>query len=178
MTKIEIYKELLAVATKHLEVVKENIIQDLTTALNEAEMSALFNIELEHYGPSHYKVKGNYNEWFRILYSPNISWSDDGQQPENEWLYVMSFPCGAYTLSDSYPEQTFQDLFEELKGMGAKYCDTVNHSLYFPPERTKEVVENYKQIYKKYANMVQSEVKKKRKQELIKELTKLESNDE
>lgn len=178
MNKIETYKLLLNIATQQAGIVSESIIRDLTEDLKEAEMSELFGLELACRGYNHYSVRGNCNEWFRILYSPQISWSDDGKQPENEWLYVMSFTTGAYMFGDSYPEETFQAMFEELKEMGAKYCDTVNHSLYFPPEHTKEVVENYKQIYKKYANMVQSEVNKKRKQELIEELTRLESNDE
>ena len=79
-----------------------------------------------------------------------ISWSDDGLQPDDEWLLSISYPTGAYIFGDSYPKSLFQEYFLELKAIGAKYCDTANHRLYFNHENAKQAYEFKGDIFRKY----------------------------
>ena len=103
-----------------------------------------------------------------------ISCPDNGKQPEDEWLYCIRFTSGAYVFSGQYPTETFNAFFQELKDFGTKYCDTVNHCLYFSPENAKEVYDNFWPIFNKYKGMVGEELKQRRKKELKEELAKLQ----
>ena len=177
MNKIEIYTALVTLVSSHKDLVDSKIFEVLVEALETSHVEELFGLELDRYGDQYYRVKDTYDDWFRILYyskeSPGLSWPDDNKQPRNEWGYVMSFPTGAYMFGDSYPVNTFNAMFQELKDMGAKYSDSVNHSLVFPPEIASKVIKSYPDICKKYQSMVQSELKEKRKIELQQELEKL-----
>lgn len=110
-----------------------------------------------------------------------IGCSDNGEQPSGEHLYIIRFPCGAYTLNDrsgeidKYPCETFNKMFNELKSFGPKYCDTPNNSLYFTSENAHLVHNAYIGIFKKYKGMVDDELKKQHLEKLKKEVEKLES---
>jgi len=175
--KIQAYKELLAVADKHLDVFKCNhSIRTLTEDLETLEISKLFNLELTYAGTKRYYIKGSYDNWTHVAFygeGSKISWSDDGRQPEDEWLYCVSFACGAYIFGEEYPTQTFQKFFNELKSFGPKYSDTVNKCLYFTSENAYKVHAAWKELFLKYKAQVQDELKAKRKQELEEELAKL-----
>jgi len=69
--------------------------------------------------------------WWGEKYGRHISWSDDGKQPEDELLLVISFPTGAYIFGDDYPTEFFKEFFQELKTYNPKYTDTTNKTLYF-----------------------------------------------
>ena len=107
-------------------------------------------------------------------YNRTIAWSDDGRQPEDERLYVISFPTGAYTFGREYPTKTFNNFFNELKTFGPKYTDTANHDLYFTKETAKSVHEKFQDIYKKYNSMVDAEIEEKKIESLKKELESLQ----
>jgi hypothetical protein len=88
-----------------------------------------------------------------------ISCSDNGKQPKNEWLLKISFSTGAYFFSQKYPEKLFDRFFDELKAYEPKYIDTVNHALYFSPEKSSKIVNDYQSIVEKYRADVKAEVK-------------------
>lgn len=106
-----------------------------------------------------------------------ISWSDDGKQPDNEWLLNISFSTGAYIFGEDYDSQKklFQDFFNELKSYLPDYCDTANKSLYWKLENAKGIYENFYNILKKYKDRNQSELKQRQADKLRKELAKIES---
>lgn len=95
-------------------------------------------------------------------YKREISCPDDGEQPENGWWLVISFPAGPYILHRDYPQHAFRGFFDELKAYGPKHVDTINGSLYFSldfdPQPARDVYHNYSQIYKKWCEAAQKEV--------------------
>ena len=176
---IEAYRDLLATAEKHPEVFEDDsTVKNIKYSLRRLEVSQRFGIPLEMHhneGPNSYRVVRAYDDWTRVaLHGPeSISWSDDGRQPEDEWLLCISFPTGAYIFGEAYPAATFDAFFAELKAFGAKYCDTNNSSLYFTEENSKAVYDAFWDIFKKYKALVTDELKAKRRAELEAELAKL-----
>lgn len=104
----------------------------------------------------------------------NISWPDDGRQPENETLLLIKFPTGAYIFGNHFPTDIFQKFFQELKSYGPKYLDSANKCLYFSLDNAAEVFNNYTKIYKKYKDIDISKNKARRVQQLKKELEELQ----
>ena len=179
--QIQAYKELQSVIEKYPEEFEHDYdLKTVIDTLERLEISEKFGIPLSGtYG--YYNVQGDYDNWTRVYYMDGevrkISWSDDGRQPEGEWLYCISFPSGAYTfgsaLTSTYPIETFKAFWDELKSFDPKYCDTVNHSMYFSEENSKAVYEAFWSIFNKYKGKVQDELKEQRKKELEAELAKL-----
>ena len=183
MNKIDAYKEILGVINKHKELLKDDyhidIADKIADRISLQEISKEFSINMKaDFNPnwcklSKYESIGMFGEDHRRT----ISWPDDGAQPENERLYMISFPTGAYIFGDSYPENTFRSFFDELKGYGAKYIDTTNSNLYFASEKASCVHDDFKAIFDKYRKLVGDEVKEKRIESLEEELTKLKKED-
>jgi len=108
-----------------------------------------------------------------------ISWSDDGRQPKDEWLLKIGFPTGPYLFGNGdffnkeYPVETFNAFFEELRSYGPKYSDTANHSLYFSSDNARRVYEDFEEIFNRHKTEVVNEMKRQKKQELEQELERL-----
>ncbi len=187
--QIAAYKDLLKVVKKHSEVFKAqsvaldfNYIKGIIEAL---EVSERFGVPLNGLQSGDWlRIENVYDDWtalgkFGKKHGREVSWSDNGKQPKDEWLYKIGFPCGAYTFGGDglwnrdYPEKTFDAFFEELKSYGAAYSDTVNHCLYFREDVSKIVYEDFWGLFDKYKGMVADEIKEQRKQELQKELESL-----
>lgn len=100
----------------------------------------------------------------------SISWSDDGRQPLNEMLLVLSFPTGAYIFDGDYPKPVFKDFFDELKTYNPKYSDSHNSSLYFELENGAKVFNDFWDIFNKHKQKVDDWKKKERIKGLQKEL--------
>lgn len=183
--QIKAYKDILKVAKKHSEIVDVDRLtldtKSLESAIKALEISDRFGIPLRCLSYSYYMyVKNSYDDWTGLTFYTEtdeqpIGCPDDGRQPKNEWLYVMRFTCGAYVFGDSYPTETFEAMFEELKSYGAAYSDRMNHALYFREDVAKDVHENFWPIFKKYKGLVEVELKEKRKKALAEELAKLEA---
>lgn len=180
--KIKAHKELLGVVKKYEDEFKRSSVASVHSIKGEIERlekEEEFGIQLTRAGDGHFSVAGAYDNWSRVLYfsddnGRSIGWSDDGRQPENEWLYIITFPTGAYIFGKPYPTETFQSFFMELKQFEPKYCDTANKELCFTPEKAKAVHESFWEIFGRHKAMVESELKKKRKVELLEELRKME----
>src|SRR5699024_2542344 len=71
------------------------------------------SIDYQRFGD---KVIGLFGE----KYKRTISWPVDGRQPEDEYLFTVSFPTGAYIFGDGgtfnkdYPTEFFQKFWLEL----------------------------------------------------------------
>lgn len=177
-SKINAYKELQSVIEKYPEEFKGDYnLYSIKESLQCLEMQQRFGIPLIYYGPEQYQVKNAFNNWTHLALYGNgncrISWPDNGEQPSNEWLYVISFPTGAYIFGDGYPENTFKAFWDELRAFSPKYCDTVNNNMYFTEENSKAVYDAFWGIFNKYKAMVADEMKEQRKKELEAELAKL-----
>ena len=177
MKRIDEYKKILAVVNECATVDNSMRLCDIEYAIKADELYGEFGFEgMGQYLYSDYVEVSDYEfiakygkDYYRI-----ISWSDDGRQPDNEWLYVISFPTGAYVFDSDYPKDTFNTFFNELKKYAPKYVDTANKSLYFSASNAKIAHNNFYEIFNKYKNLAAAENKKRRAEKLRKELEKLE----
>lgn len=165
--KLQAYQQLLEVALKNKEYIDSNIVADIKEHLDAIQKSIEFGLELSYNGPHHYVVKGGYDSWTRVLLISKdanqfIGCSDDGKQPQDEWLYLVGFTAGPYIfgsyLNNCYPIETFQQFFSELKGFEPKYCDSVNKALYFTADKAKAVHEAFWPLFNKYKALVKDEM--------------------
>lgn len=108
-----------------------------------------------------------------------ISFPDDGEQPEDGWYLRFSFSCGAYTFSGDYPTKSFNAFFSHLKSYGARYCDTVNNDLYFSLDKeldkARNVYRDYKDLFARYRKEGQEETLSKRIKDAETQLAKLKN---
>ena len=146
-----------------------------------AKLSEEFRIQLQRYNfeYTYCKLFGPADQSIALYgkdHRRTISWSDDGRQPENEWLYCVSFPSGAYFFGNSYPEEHFNAMFEELKGFGPKYSDTTNHNLYFDSSNAKGVHQQLPEIVKKYRDTLKEFEQTKEIENLEKRLQELKAS--
>jgi len=182
MKRIEAYKEILEVVTKHEAIVVSSgpissVKKQLENLIAIEDISSLFGIEItDRYAePDNIGLLG-FARMLRMGESMGreISWSDDGSQPDNELLYVLSFPSGAYTFSKDYPTESFNAFFEELASFGAKYRDTSNHNLYFTHETAGKVHAAFDEIFRRHRDGVGDELKRRKISDLQKQLAELE----
>lgn len=179
--KVKAYEEILKVIKKHSDLFQEDRVVPETSTIRDVlralDIQHRFGIPLKHLnqGGSSYSVERAYDDWTRVALfgDKSISWSDDGSQPDDEWLFRISFGCGAYIFGEAYPVDTFNAFFNELKSYSPKYVDSMNHGLYFTEEHAKAVYDNFWDIFNKYKAKVADEVKEQRKQKLLEELEKL-----
>lgn len=176
----EAYDEIREVMVKH----RDTVLCD-TGSLDEKASKHLFGIELqEKYGfdikldevcsTDYFNLRG----YMRIgLFGEKtrrtISWSDDGKQPENEYLLNISFPTGAYIFGDDYPTELFQQFFLELKSYNPKYSDTTNKNLYFTLESGSKVFNEFRTIINKYFEINKTDSRERKIKKLQGELEKL-----
>lgn len=179
--KIESYKKLIK-EIKRVEgaIADQNYTSDLVRELERRikmqEVRNLFGIqELPESSDANFiRIR----EWEKSIFYANtekpISWPDDGRQPKDEYLYQIRFPTGAYIFGSHYLTELFNRFWNELKTYNPKYIDTTNNCLYFSPENAAEIHYTYDEIYKKYKDQASDEQKKMKKEELKRELAKLE----
>lgn len=190
--RIQAYIEILDVVKKHEKTLNPLYNtrvpdpEDLSTVIRMLNVSKEFGIQIS---------EDSISEWMDVI-SPDgnhyrygfmnlglfhgdrqISWSDDGRQPKDEWLLKIGFPTGAYIFGDyfksEYPVETFDVFFDELKSYGPKYCDTANHSLYFSSDNARRVYEDFDEIFNRHKEGVVNEMKRQKKLQLEQELTRL-----
>ena len=182
--KIAAYEQILKIVNKNAEALGDDRVDiskhTLETVVHNLKISERFGIPLKHLaqGGQWLNVKSGYDDWTGIgLYGEKhnrtIGCSDDNTQPKDEWLFAIRFTTGAYIFGDSYPTNTFQAFWHELKAFGAKYSDSANSSLYFTEETAKNVYDNFWPLFKKYKEQVGEELKAQRKEKLLKELEEL-----
>lgn len=178
------YKKLIALAKKY----KDVCIIDPPDHLEYIAKNHLFGLELvEKYGlnldPK--KINTSWNNISEYLYigfydgeKARISWSDNDEQPDNEYLLSISFPTGAYIFgsssNDDYPSEFFQKFFNELRSYGPKFLDSVNHNLYYSLDNAKDVFSNFNSILKKYYELNKVDFNKRKAKKLREEAEKLE----
>jgi hypothetical protein len=184
---IDAYKEILALIEKcaaKVELdysVSNSYIYSLKSLIEKEEVSEKFQIKVPNCS-----IAGN-NGWYNLnnyehiglfgaKHKRTISWSDDGSQPEDEWLYVLSFSTGGYLFGEHYPKDLFTRFFRELKQYQPKYSDTANHTLYFTSDIAAQVHNDFPQILQRYKNLalVEEHCKAAKIEELREQLKTLE----
>lgn len=121
------------------------------------------------------ELKNNVHLTFIDGINSTISWSDNGEQPNGEYLIKFSYPTGAYIFGGDYPTDFFQKFFLELKTYNPDYIDSANHSLYFKLSNAKEIFNDYDSILKKYYELNKEDIKQRKIIDMQKELDKLKS---
>jgi len=189
------YREILDVCDKHIGLSDSAYMGDIKTMCESAKNHLAIIEWIEKYGidiPHNRQVYGsNYikmSEFISFSYYKDgmgdrekgcgkyISWSDDGSQPEDEWLLVISFPAGGYIFGEDYrgQKQLFQDFFNELKSYKPKYSDTCNSSMYWSMENAGKIYKDFIEILEKYRKRNKSELNDRKIQRLKEELAKAE----
>jgi len=105
----------------------------------------------------------------------SVSWSEDGKQPVNEWLYSVQFSTGAYILGDDYDYQQplFRQFFEELRTYKPDYQDLHNHCLYWKIENASTIYKEFYNILTKYKTLNREELDSRKIAKLQAEIDKL-----
>lgn len=182
MNKIEAYKAILTTVNNCIAATEidssVDIRSNLKMLIQLEEISAEFGVEIPNYyrhGSDWYKLSDFQTiEIYGEAHHRTISRSDDGSQPENEWLYVIRLPTGPYIFDKEYPIKTFQAFFNELKQFEPKYIDSANKTLYFTSEKSSAVHAASPEILQRYKGLVDAELKEKRIKALQDELEKLQ----
>jgi|688.fasta_scaffold196797_4 hypothetical protein len=175
----KVYDSILKIARKN----KELLNYDFQTLELKAKIH-LFAIELkEVYGLEidekridnikYKELKNNVHLTFMDGVNSKISWSDNGEQPNGEYLIKFSYPTGAYIFGEDYPCDFFKKFFLELKSFKPDYIDSANSNLYFKLENAKEIFNSYDTILKKYYDLNKEDVKQRAIIRMEKELEKL-----
>jgi hypothetical protein len=177
----KIYDSILKIARKNKDLLIYNF-----QSLELQAKNHLFGLELkEVYGLELDEKRINntrYNELKNNVYltyidgvNSTISWSDNGEQPNGEYLIKFSYSTGAYIFGSDYPTDFFKKFFLELKSYNPDYCDSANSSLYFKLENAKDVFNNYDSIIKKYYELNKEDFKQREIIRMQEELDKLKS---
>ena len=175
------YKEILNVMEKHSSAIVgdsvldisdrlkmligwEDVFDDFGFSINRSRLYGNDYVEISTYQYLAFYSKDNRRQ---------ISWSDDGRQPDGEWLYSVQFPTGGYIFSKDYPTKTFNAFFDELRSFKPKYSDTANHCLYFDSSNALSVYKKIGSLFDKYREKVADEVKQMKINELENEIEAL-----
>ena len=175
------YKEILKALNKY----KSEIVFDVDSLEIQAK-NHLFGVELvEKYGFNIDPKKIYSTDWQKMKENifigffdgerRDISWSDDGRQPNNETLLYISYPNGPYVFGDDYPKEFFQKFFMELKTYNPKYIDSANRGLYFSLENAGKIYNDYDSIMKRYHEENKEDLKQRKIKKMKDELAKLEA---
>ena len=177
MSTEKAYREIFEVLDKHKDIIVFDT-EDLRSksklhlygielkekhGLNVAPNS-VYSLDRQRFGD--YRTIGLYGE----KYNRTISWSDDGSQPDDELLLLISFPTGPFIFGEDYPEELFKKFFLELKSYGPKHVDTANKSLYFSIDKASKVFNEFNSILKKYDELNRVDYKRRQIAKLEEEL--------
>jgi hypothetical protein len=183
------YKQILKLINKHKDLITFDIEQLEKKAKDHLFFLQLkeeygFNLDPKQHNMPYNKYYNNFNSEYKSISwwgdkhpDRKISWSDDGKQPENEWLFKLSFSTGAYSLGSDYDgqQELFQQFFNELKTYSPKYLDTTNKSLYFSLDNAGKIFNEFDSILKKYVKLNQEDYKRRQIIKMEKELEKLKT---
>jgi hypothetical protein len=141
------------------------------------------NIKPEKINAIDYNSFGEFKKvgWFGEKYRRTISWSVDGRQPNDELLFTVSFPTGAFIFGDGsmfnkdYPTDFFKKFWLELKTYKPDYIDEVNHGLYWKIENAKDAFNSFDDVLGKYHELNREDIKQRRIQKMKEDLAKLEN---
>ncbi len=178
MTELEAYKKILTTIKECTEEAQLEPIglYGLEQLIKKEELQEEFGIRIVSVNSPEWFICSNYAAigLYGVSHNRTISWPDDGIQPQDEWLYQVSFPIGAYIFDPRYPSETFDKFFEELKAFKPKYTDSQNNNLYFTKETASKIHMKLPELIKKYGELAKDDIKVKKIAKLKEELKELE----
>lgn len=182
MKTIDAYKKILKVIKSCAKEVaidsSVDISYKLESLITREEIQESFGIDLKNcyeYGTTYFSLRDDkFIGKYGSKYNRTIAWSDDDTQPEDEWLFVISYPTGAFIFGEDYQQETFKQYFDELKGFEPEYVDTANHNLYYTADKAKAVFEKVDEVFKKYRTIAEENRKDAKIAVLKKQLEELE----
>ena len=183
------YAEIMQILKKH----KELIFLDIPDVESKIKLHLLGIELLETYGLCIDPLRVNRYDWMEFgehkrigLYGTKhnrvISWLDCGEQPENEMLFMLKFPTGAFIfgyggiVDKEYPVNFFNKFWKELLAYKPDYSDTANHCLYWKLENAKSMFNDFDGILRKYYDLNKEDVKQRKIESMKAELAKLENS--
>lgn len=182
--KSEVYKEVLKTLEEKMHILNlSNEISQIKDKMRLSELSEKFDIPISENTYFSDCVHLDMNNTQYLVYfkdgndenTARISWSDDGRQPVDEWLYKITYPCGAYTLDSEYPATTWRNFINAIKEFNPKYSDTHNNSFYFSSENAKIIYQKLPELFKKFRAEVAEELRLRKIKDLENELEKLKN---
>lgn len=177
------YSEILDLLNKH----KDICIFDVDSLKMKADFH-LLGVELkEKYGFDIDPKRVQSLEWIKFgeytsvgLYGEKnrrtISWSIDDRQPEDEYLFEISFSTGAYIFGGDYPTEFFRKFWLELKSFNPDYTDEVNSSLYWKLGNAKSIFNSFNSILKKYSDLNAEDFKQRKIKKMESDLEQLKKS--
>ncbi len=183
MKTIDAYKKILKVIKSCVKDAQLDSTVDIAYKLEQLitreEIQESFGINLAgcyDYSATYFKVGDDrYIAKYGDKHNRTVSWSDDGNQPKDEWLLAITYPTGAFIFGEDYQKETFAQYFNELKEFEPKYVDTVNHCLYYAADKAKAVYEKVDEVLKKYRAIAEENRKASKIEALKKQLEVLEA---
>ena len=187
-------KEIIAVCEKHAELESSNFCDSIKRAMQAAKERLVTEEWSTEYGlcvPVNTDLTGNYarlndHEAFSLYNDANgdkkrgagkYLGCPDGEQPDDGWYYVISFPTGAFIFGDDYDcqQQIFNDLFAELRSYDPDCADSINQTLLWKVERASGIRGDFAGIMKKYRERNMADLNGRKAARLRRELAELES---
>ena len=150
-------KNILTIANNQKKILERNKEYWLSIPCSVTINNSYFRIDSERSIMYYKNAQEEKNKWWWKY----ISWSDDGRQPKNEWLYVISFSTWWYFLNAWYAIDTFKKLFDEIKTFNPKYLDSNNNTLYFTLNDAWKIDKDFNKIVLKYKKEAEIEIKNK-----------------
>lgn len=177
----KVYDEILEILHKN----KEILIFNFDSLEREARVH-LFGLELkEIYGlninpkqvdSTDYQSFGDKKiGLFGKRYNREIAWSVDGRQPDDEYLFTLGFPTGAFMFGEDYPTIFFQKFWLELKEYKPDYVDENNHCLYWKLKNAKAPFNDYDSLLKKYYEFNKEDIRRRKIEKMKAEIELLEN---
>lgn len=171
------YEKILKICNKYNLEELENIKDEMENKIYFIELEEKYGLKISDYISSN-----SSKDFIRINdYLTITLWGEKYRrticnvdvQPIDEILLQVSFSTGAYIFGDDYPKELFESFFEELKTYNYKYIDKLNNNLYFTLENSKDVFNNFNEIFKKYREIHRNNYKQRQIKKLEKELQTL-----
>jgi len=142
---VAVYKDALE---KLNSVENIDLLSDIFSTINRkldcAKIAVDFEVDLdnrlEYYGHiiiHEFMCIANYGEGS----GRDIACPDNDLRPTKpETLLLVSFPSGAYVLSDTYQSEIYNKMVGEIMCYNPEYTDIINHSFYFAAPEAKIVI--------------------------------------
>ena len=152
------------------------LLSDVKSALNALKKEQMFGFNVG--AGNRYCMRNREGIYFFGEGKGTISWEDNRKKPDNEWLYEVHFPTGAYIFGEHYPKELFNEFFEELKTYNPAFSDSHNSCLYFRPENAKAIFVAMPGILEKYHKRVAEDAKRMKIEQLKAELERLKEGED
>ena len=177
--EIEVWKDILDICEKYNG---EN--ETIKSFKRACELEIFRNEIIEKYNINIPIDRINNTKFIRIdswcgdislgIYNEN-NVSNMEEKPKNEMLLSIMFPTGAYIFGEDYDTEIFDEFYKELKTYNPKFCDDLNHYLYFDLESAGKIYNEYRNIYKKYKEKYNARINERRIAKLKAEIEYLEN---